>query len=146
MPQVNLDDIKQKSHPYKAPEGYFEDLNARILEQTSAAPVYGISWYRKPVWQMAVASVSLLVVFAVIFLTGTPAAEQDVLADITDEEILIYLTNNDLTESEIIENFSFSEDDFLLPSEELLEDIEIDDSMLDDLYLEYEVDDLSNQI
>lgn len=143
---MNLDDIKQKSHPYKVPEGYFEDLNARIMERTSATPVHVVLWYRQPVWQMAIASVSVLMVFAVIFLSGGPVAEQDVLADITDEEILIYLANNDLTETEIIEHFTFTEDDFLLESEELLEDIEIDESMLDDLYLEYEVDDLSSQI
>lgn len=146
MPQMNLDDIKRKSHPYKVPEGYFEDLNARILEQTSAAAIDKVYWYRKPVWQMALASVSLLFVFAAIFFSGGSATEQDVLADITDEEILIYLANNDLTESEIMENFTFTEDDFLMPADELLEDIEIDDSMLDDLYLEYEVDDLSSQI
>lgn len=144
---MNLDDIKQKSHPYKVPEGYFEGLNARIMEQTSAAPSEKVvSWFRQPVWQMALASVSLILVLGIVLLSGGGMEEQDFLADVTDEEILIYLADNDLTESEIMENFTFTEEDLLPEGEELLDDIEIDDNMLDELYLDYEIDDLSSQI
>lgn len=144
---MNLDDIKQKKHPYHVPEGYFEDLNARIMEQTSAAPSEEvIVWYRQPVWQMALASVSLVLVLGTVLLSGGDLDEQDLLADVTDEEILIYLADNDLTESEILENFTFSEEDLFMEEEELLEDIEIDDKILDELYLDYEIDDLSTQI
>lgn len=143
---MNLDDIKRKSHPYQVPKGYFEDLNTSILERTSSDPDQAVSWYRQPVWQMALASFSLVVVLAFVVLKGVETETPDVLADVTDEEILIYLSHNDLTESEIMENFTFTEEDILLNSDDLLEDIEIDDSMLDDLYMEYEVDDLSTQI
>lgn len=144
---MNLDDIKLKSPPYQVPEGYFEDLNAKILERTSTvAPESVVLWYRKPAWQMALASVVLLVAFTFVWFNGAPAAEQDYLADVSDEEILIYLANNDLTESEIIENYTFMDEDFSIESEELLEDIEIEDNMLDDLYLEYEINELSIQI
>ncbi|MDW3192164.1 MAG: hypothetical protein R8G66_07360 [Cytophagales bacterium] len=144
---MNLDDIKQKNHPYKVPEGYFEELNTRIMEQTSAVPSDKVvSWYRQPVWQMALASVSLVMVIGVVLLSGGSVEEQDFLADVTDEEILIYLADNDLTESEIMENFTFTEEDLLPEGEELLDDIEIDDNMLDELYLDYEIDDLSSQI
>jgi len=141
MPQMNLDDIKQKSHPYQVPEGYFEELNRSILERTSAVPQESeVLWYRLPVWQLAVASVSLIVVLSVLLFSGVSSAH-DVLSDVSDEEILIYLANNDLTTTEILENFTFTEEDLFLQEEELLDDIEIDDSMLDDLYLDYEVDD-----
>lgn len=146
MAPFKLDDIDRNSHPFKVPEGYFEDLNQAILERTSSTSAPAITWYRKPVWQMALASVIILVVaFGTLFSESSVPGEE-FLADVSDEEILIYLASNDLSESEILENFTFTEEDLVIEEDAILDDIEIDDSMLDDLLLEYDIDEGPVQI
>lgn len=141
MAPFKLDDTDKNTHPFKVPDGYFEGLNQAILEKTSienTVPV--VSWYRKPAWQMAMASVVVFMVALTVFLQGTDAVGEDFLADISDEEILIYLASNDLSEDEILTHFTFTDDDWVVEEETTLDDIEIDDSMLDDMLLEYELD------
>ncbi len=147
MPKVNLDDIKHKSHPYKVPKEYFEELNASILEQTNTTtPERVVRWFRQPAWQGILASFSVIMVLTLVFITRNTGEEQDLLAGVSDEEIMIYLADNELTEYEIIENFTFTDEDFLMEEDELLDGIEIEDETLQDLYLEYDVEDLSIQI
>lgn len=146
MPRIDLNDIEQKSHPYRVPEGYFEDLNASILARTGPGVIKGQPlWYQRPVWQLAAASFVILIAASLLFKTGNSAVESDVLAGVTDEEIIIYLANNDFSTSEIVEHLNFTEEDNLIEGDELLDDIEINDSVLDDLYDEYGIEDQSIQ-
>ena len=147
MASFKLDDTDKHSHPYKVPEGYFDELNQTIMERTSAQPdTRVVRWYGRPSLQWAMASmVVVAVVFASLF-NGPTATEEDFLADVTDEEILIYLASNDLSTEEIMTHFTFTEDEFAAEEENTLDDIEFDDSMLDDMLLEYELEDDPIQI
>ncbi len=144
MKKVELEHIKDKSHPFDVPEGYFQDLEKAILDATVDAPEEEVRstsmWPRVPRWTLAAAASVLVVLSALLLLQGEDAYdEKNLLAGITDEEIMIYLADYELSEYDIVGDLSTEQLDELFEDEDaILDGLDVGDDEMDDLLLEYE--------
>jgi len=142
--KVQLEHIKDKSHPYKVPEGYFQELEKSILELTVDAPAEETKtrslWSGVPRWSWAVAASVILALTAVLVFKGQSLSyvDGDLLSGISDEEIMMYLANYNLNEYEIVGDLSSEQFDELFAEESILDGLPVEDGDLDDLILEYE--------
>ena len=141
MKRIELDDIKDKRHPFKVPDGYFDELEQSILnatvdaeDGTRASAVFRLS---QP-WVWAAAASVVLVIAVALILGRSGEGSDDLLAGITDDEIMVYLATYDLSEYEIVGDLSSDQFESLFSEETILEGLEVDEDDLDDLMLEYE--------
>ncbi|MEM9325533.1 MAG: hypothetical protein AAGA85_07750 [Bacteroidota bacterium] len=143
MNKLKLDDIKDKKPPFKVPDGYFEELEQSILAKTiDATPVEGPTGSIGPSiprWAWAVAASVIIGVSALLLtMRSGDFNEQDLLAGISDEEIIVYLANYDLDEYEIVGDLSTEQFDELFADDTVLDGLDMEDGDLQDLMLEYE--------
>ena len=104
MKHPNTDHLKQD--PFQTPEGYFEQLDGRIRRRISdAEPTY--PWYRTA-FRLAPVAIGLLLIGWLIIPSPTPDTAEEILAELSDEDIALYLEVHDALGAE----------DVLLPAEE----------------------------
>jgi len=132
-----FDDI-DKNEPFKAPEGYFDRLEDRIMERIESEEEQGTeSRGRIIAWQpmmkyAAAAAIALLAVFILIrspWSKGSESAE-DLLAEVPAEAIVDYLAYTEISSAEILENstFTMADADSISVTDPILPDVgEIDD-------------------
>ncbi len=129
-----LEDIEKKNI-YSVPEGYFEDLpmkiQARIADKSkSETPVFiGALRYALP-------AVLLVAVAYFGIFRMAPTQQDDPLAGVSTEDIISYLASTDITTDEILSEVNLDDFtlDYLNTEEEILNDIELGDEDLQDLY------------
>lgn len=130
----SLDEIKN-SNPFTVPEGYFDSLTGRIqariqVVEPKQRPIF-ISVLK---WSMVPAMV--LVGFIWYMSNPTSLTPDELLAEVSNEEIMYYLDQSGLDESELITLLG-DDADFSTG----LEGIELDENGLQDLLDEYDLDD-----
>ncbi|MBV6646756.1 MAG: hypothetical protein KI790_14965 [Cyclobacteriaceae bacterium] len=143
MKKIKLEDIDKKNHPFKTPDGYFETLSSEIMSKTSS-PTRTSRVLQIPRYAWASAAAMFFLVISVIFLKHEDTPEE-FLADVSDEEIMTYLAYYDLSEEELLPR----ENDFFLELGDeggALDNLELDDGSIDDIYLEYDIIEESLQI
>ena len=145
MKNFNLDEHKKIEPPFEVPEGYFNKLNKEILSKTIHAPIEKQS---KQVWftpfnMAAAAAITLLIVASVFTITDSqmePSVEE-LLSEVSHEDILHYLDESDLSEEEIITELDL--EDFEWIDEGSLDNLELDvldlNELMDDLNLSDEI-------
>lgn len=132
MSKIDLNKDKFKA-PYKVPEDYFDKLTSNIQEriaQPTPERVVEIQWK----WALAPALVFMLAI-GLYFFAGDSAPNMDqLLADVTDEQIEAYLELNDVSEYELAMLLDYS--DAATETDDFLEGIEINTDDLEMLIID----------
>ncbi|MFT4738010.1 MAG: hypothetical protein ACI8QD_001145 [Cyclobacteriaceae bacterium] len=141
MKKIKLSDIDLKQEDlYQVDEGYFDALNKNILENNDASiqPIKSLATRNNP-WYLGLAASLLILLLSIPIFLAFQQSSDELLSDISNDEIIYYLDFYDLGEQEAIEalgvDFYFDET-FDLPAESLQEE------ELDQLYLEYGIIDI----
>lgn len=126
-------------HPYHVPEGYFSQLSADILEKKSALKQSPVIWNKKIQYALVSAMV-LFVALSIVFITSQSSqTPEELLSEVSNEEIIQYLSDYDLTDDEILSSYdNTTELEFNMSEDNLLEGLEIDESTLDEYMYELE--------
>ena len=104
MKNPNTDHLKQD--PFQTPEGYFEQLDDRIRKRISFAEL-AHPWYQTAL-RLAPLAVGVLLIGWFLIPSPAPVTAEEILAEISDEEIALYLEVHEALGAE----------DVLLPAEE----------------------------
>ena len=132
-----LDDIDKKQG-FKVPEGYFEDLPMKIqkrIEQEKPA-TRRLTVHQ---WGLALAaSLALVLTFVFILPNDGPSAE-DLLATISEEELIAYLDQDDFDEYEIASAFQDVPEVFEFENSDGLDGLDLEDQAIEDVLLEYDL-------
>lgn len=137
--KYRLDDIDKKNK-FEVPEGYFEDLPMKIqqrIEQEKKSP----QTIQLPVWSMALAASILLILSFVFIFNENEQSAEELLAEISQEELIAYVDYFDLDVYDIAS--AFPEDAELIEFEEMemLDGLDMEDSSLDEILNEYNLED-----
>ena len=145
---IKISELSRKK-PYQVPDGYFEGLpdsiSNRITEETinkkTIAFTPGLNWQTS----LIAATLTLLAVFYSTFQPVVVEEDpQQILAEVSIDDILEYLDYADLTTSEILAEVNFEEteiDDFIENDIQLLNSTEIESLDIDELYHEFGLED-----
>ena len=136
--KYKLDDIEKKK-VFDVPEGYFEDLPMKIQKkiESESTSKMAIAW---PKWSVALAaSLTLIAVFLFVIPSNDVNAE-DLLASVTQEELIAYLDEIELEEFEIITALGDNPSVFDFAETEGLDDIDLEDQSIYDMLLEYDLE------
>lgn len=136
MKKQKLEDMDKVKAPFQVPEGFFAELETRIREKVAPPP--SRTWLPRVSLAYA-AAVVVLLLSAVLVLrtfTETPQDAQSLLAEVTDDEILAYLDTHELSEYDIV-SLTDTPDDLLPADPNYLEELNLDDSDLDELMNDY---------
>ena len=136
MKKIDIENSKIQS-PFQVPDDYFEKLEVSIQqrvrgdrEQSVFLPV--LKWATVP---------ALLVIFFIGYLlvpTNNQANSDEMIAQLSSTEILDYLEMTDITEYDIA---SFSDSpESLLDGEEMLENIDLNESDLNNILDQFDLD------
>ena len=132
-----------KEHPFHVPEGYFDQLKSDIFKKIEAEEDKNTKHIHLGIWHYASIAAVILVALAVGFnlFTKEPQPKNDLLADVSTEELVAYLNMQDITAEEIIE-YAGAED--INASD--LDYGNIDENIDEDLLLLYGDIDLENDL
>lgn len=93
MKPIDLNNQELRHNPFKVPEGYFDQLTARIMEQLpeqETAPVVELKPRKSMRWMgwaaAAAACITLAIMFPKLTEPATVSPETEVTAHIEDEE------------------------------------------------------------
>ncbi|MDN5205005.1 hypothetical protein QQ008_26685 [Fulvivirgaceae bacterium BMA10] len=142
MKPFKLDDIEKKNL-FTTPDRYFEKLPNRIQEQVTT---------KKSIWKFPVMKFSLryalpaLVVVFGLYLAFFKVKSDDIdpnalLADVTIEDMIVYLENNDISTEEILENIDIENlsIDMIEEDVDLLENMDLESDELEEIFQEYDI-------
>ncbi|MCK5703830.1 MAG: hypothetical protein KAI29_21880 [Cyclobacteriaceae bacterium] len=140
---MKLEDIK-KENIYSVPDRYFDQLPARIQSRVNEKkPVLGVSLSWSLVLRVAgpVLAVILVIFYFGITNNYTGQSADDLLAQVTTDDLIAYLETTDITADEIIEGLDFSTIDLDFYEEgPIMQNMEMSDEEIDGLYDEYGLD------
>ncbi len=143
MKKIRLDENDKIGTPFKVPEGYFDQLNKEILSRTVEVADEKIT---KQVWltpvrmSIAAAITIIMAVSGVLFFNNdSSTTPEDFLAEVSSEDIMLYLSDNNISEQELLDEIEFN--DYQLDWEESspLDELELNDGALDEYILEYDI-------
>lgn len=135
-----LSDIEKKNQ-FEVPDGYFEDLPLRIQKRIESEQ------QRKqtialPSWSLAMAASIALIIVSVYLLQNNPSSSEDLLAEISEEDLIAYIDELEISSYDIATTFPDITDYLLLDDVNIIEDVDLEDQAIDDLLLEYNIEDL----
>lgn len=122
MKRIKLDDLERRS-PFREPEGYFEKLpsviQARIYDRvTEKENSFSVSWSWKRTALLGAAASVVGILLWVTYPQKQLSLGEETLSQVSDEEIITYLKDNHISQSEMVEQpqvaESYSEEDVLL--------------------------------
>ncbi|MBV6642467.1 MAG: hypothetical protein KI791_17235 [Cyclobacteriaceae bacterium] len=134
MSKIDLHKNKVKA-PFKAPDAYFEELTSNIQERISVpapAPRPSFQWK----WALAPAMVLILALAFYFYPTGSEVNIDQMLVDISDEQIEAYLELSDISEYEIAQFIDNAEG--LEETNDFLEGIDIEAGDLENFIIDLE--------
>lgn len=140
---MKLEDIKRKNI-YTVPDRYFDQLPTRIQSRVNEKrPVFGM----KLNWKLAmkIAAPALAVVL-ILFYVGMPInnstlSADELLAQVSTEDLIAYLETTDITTDEIIDEVDFTNIDLDFDDNgPIMQDMEMTDEEIDMLLDEYGID------
>lgn len=134
-----LDDIDKKE-VFEVPKGYFEGLPMKIQKRIDAErPISKQSFI--PKWRLALAaSLVLVITFVFVFNNDEPSPEE-MLAEVSQDELVAYLDLLELDEYEIASAFDEDLDIFETEDTNVLDGIDLGDDAINDVLLEYDLED-----
>ena len=140
MKQIKLDDIEKKV-PFEVPEDYFEQLTSLIQDKVYEKPKR--QWIPTGQMKWAVYGIlALILVAIVLFYPNTPSpTSQDLLAEVSDQDLLEYLDLNGFSGYELVDGMEDEDIDDLW-EDDTFENLELDESELNNILIDYELDNL----
>lgn len=145
MKKYRLEDIKKDRVLHEPPAGYFDKLPGIIQAKTAHKTTNRRRTYLIGALRLvpAAAAVALIVYYTGIFgpdkgvVVGEVEEVMALLEEVPAEEVIEYLATIDLTTEEILEEVDINELSFEFQEEQddnLLENLELDDASLIELY------------
>ncbi len=104
-----LDDIPKKNI-FEVPDGYFDRLPMKIQARVETVN----QTHTSPVWSLAIRYALPIVIagFALVYFLKPKAYEtEELLASISNEHLVAYLQESDISESDLLEIANFNEMD-----------------------------------
>jgi len=141
---MKLEDIK-KENIYTVPDKYFDQLPTRIQTQVyKKKPVLGFSLNWHLAYKIAFPALAvLLMVFYFVaprFANSAQSAEE-ILAQVSTEDLVAYLQTTDITTDEIIEVVDFTNIDLdFYDHEPIMQNMQMNEKDIDALLDEYGID------
>lgn len=139
---MRLEDIEKKNI-YKVPDKYFDQLPTRIQSRTAKKkPAFGFSLN----WNLAVkVAVPAFAVILILFYFGIPRgtnnlSADEILAQVSTEDVIAYLEITDITTDEIIEGLDLSDLELDFENENPL-NLELEETDLEAIMDEFGLDD-----
>ncbi|SNS79327.1 hypothetical protein SAMN05421640_1255 [Ekhidna lutea] len=136
--KYKLDDI-DKNEVFKVPDGYFEDLPLKIQNRIQVEPP--VSRSKRAVWSLAMAASMALIVTFVFINPGDDPTAEELLAEVSQDELIAYLDYVELDEYDIASTFEGEDGMFEFEDSNVLDGIDLDNQALDDVLLEYDLED-----
>ena len=146
MKKYRLEDIKKRRVFTKPPDGYFDKLPGIIQAKTANKPGKStrIVWITALKWVPAAALLAVIAFYSGLFQPQmvTPGFEE-VLAEVSNEDIIWYLQEIDITNDEILEEVDLSALSLGIDQmhDPLMETLDIEDETLLQLYDDFDVQD-----
>lgn len=137
-------EIFKRELPFTVPDGYFNDLPMTVSAQiNNAQPERKVALVRPQLAWSVPALMIMLFVGYILFFNQSPTAlsADDLLAQASTEELIDYLEISEMTTEELLEGINLNEIASELGEQdpELLNEIELSDEDLDNLYNEYDL-------
>ena len=140
---MKLEDIN-KDNIFKVPDNYFEEFPDRLqkrikeTEKNKRTPVIRI---RMLIKMAAAAAILIFAIYGINQLKNKPASINQLLSDISTEELINYLVESDISTDELLENLDMtiiaSNDNPIM--DEIIPEDTLDEETIDDLMNEYEI-------
>ncbi len=137
--KFRLDDHK-KQDPFRAPEGYFDSLAARLAARIEGqraektVRVFPLRTYLA----IAASIIGMIAIawFGYSTLQGSANSAEALLAQVSNDDLAAYISSDDLEIEDVV---SFVEGDIMNESPESIEDAlhSLDDETIDDLYNDF---------
>lgn len=138
--KYKLDDIEKKEL-FKVPDRYFEDLPMKIQNRVGSEKQVTERQFI-PVWSLALAAcLALFITFVFVFNDNNGTSPEEMLAEISKDELVAYLGQMELDEYEIASAFDEDLEIFDTEDTNMLDGIDLGDEAIDDVLLEYDLED-----
>ncbi len=130
--KIKLDELP-KVHPFKVPDNYFEELTARIQEQTieqnEEETISFVTWS----WRRTAASVAAVTAIAILgYLSFMPKQETisaEPLAGVQHEAIVEFLIQQNIPQADVEEHLDFNSQ-IDAKEEDLINNLNVSDNAL----------------
>ena len=139
MKPIKLSDLDNKV-PFKVPDGYFDELTTSIQDRIHHKPKHVWMPHGQLQWSVIGASLALLVTLSWMFWPKNEVSAEQLLAQVSEQDLIAYLDFQDLTEDDLLDGVSEDVLEGLWAEEEVLEDLNLEDMDLEMILLEYEND------
>lgn len=140
---MKLEEIKKKNI-YTVPDKYFDQLPARIQSRVNEKkPVFGLNFSWGLAYKVAAPVLAVLVLLLYFGISSdNMQSADDILAQVSTEDLIAYLETTDITTDEIIDELDLSDMELDFNDEgPILQNMEMDDQELEILFDEYGIDD-----
>lgn len=102
--KINIEELKRDKPVYKVPDGYFEGLTSkiqdRIKEEEQVAPEK--VWVPRLAWATPILIIAISIIYLMNVGGNQPESVEDMLASISNEELIEYLDMTDVPTDEIL--------------------------------------------
>ncbi len=121
----------EKKNIFQVPEGYFDTLPTRIQSRV-VKPRWESGWsFGWAGWATGLATAVMIVIGFWFFNGNQPGSTETVLAKVSNQELINYLQDSEVTQSEIIETVSA---DGSNPDENLFQQLDVpEDELIEQL-------------
>ena len=125
-----------KKNIFKIPENYFEDLESQILSLPPTKIIPLFTWSAKRTWASVAACSAIAILGYFTLIPEQDSLGSEALAGVQNEEIINYLIQQDLNQSDVVEqienkNSIFKESDLLnnlkVDDKDVLQSIKLED-------------------
>ena len=143
---MKLENIKKKNI-YTVPDNYFEQLPMRIqVRVNEKKPVLGLSlsWGLALKVAFPAIAVVLIVFYFGIYSNNSQLSPDEILAQVSTEDLIAYIQTTDITTDEIIEEIDLTGIEFEFSEAEqdpIMQDMELNQENIDALINEFGIDD-----
>jgi hypothetical protein len=127
--KIKLDDLEKKQ-VFLVPDRFFEDLPAAIQKKVhvsgKSTSIFQLPWIK---YGLSLASLVLLILVGYLFYNPGTSPEKPAysLSEVSNEEIINYLGQTDLAQSELIDRAATIN---VSLHEEMLQEVEVTDDMI----------------
>ncbi len=142
---MKLEDIK-KENIYTVPDKYFDQLPTRIQTRVyKKKPVFSLLFNWNLAYKIAspIAIALLLVIyFGVPRFSNSTLTAEEILAQVSSDDLVAYLQTTDITTDEIIEEIDFAIIDLDFDDQDpIMQEMQINEKDIDALMDEYGIED-----
>lgn len=140
---MKLEDIKKKNI-YTVPDTYFDQLPTRIQSRVNEKkPVFGFSFSWNLAFKVATPAFALIMILFYFGLKDGNSYEsaEEILAQVSSQDLIAYLETTDITTDEIIEEMDFTDIELdFYEDGSIIQDIEMNNDNINTLLDEYGID------